>query len=176
MRKFIYLLAVMTIMLLIAAGCGSKKEEAAEPASTNTDEPKEQVTTKEEEEEAKEKEKEKPADLPSGLEEVSISLKELQGNVDTVPQNAEQLQTTGKKVEEKWDDIEEQVEENYPDDYKNIEDSLYPLIDETKKDKPDAEKMKPLIKETVEKSTLLKKRYHPLLKTLSYKNKACPIT
>ncbi|HEY9578078.1 MAG TPA: hypothetical protein VIR64_10425 [Pseudobacillus sp.] len=158
MRKFSYLFAIMVLMLLIAAGCGSKKEDAAEPASTNTDEPKEQVTTEKEEDAAEQKEEEKPADLSSGLEEVSISLQELQGNVDTVPQNADQLQTTGKKVEEKWDAIEEQVEEKYPDDYKNIEDSLYPLIDETKKDKPDAEKMKPLITDTVEKINAFKEK------------------
>ncbi|OCA80877.1 hypothetical protein [Pseudobacillus wudalianchiensis] len=154
MRKFSYLFIMMIFMLLLAAGCGSKKE--AEPASTNTDEPKQQVTSEGEKEAAEEKEEEKPADLSSGLEEVSIALQELQGNVDTVPQNADQLKTTGKKVEEKWDAIEEQVEEKYPDDYKNIEDSLYPLIDETKKDKPDAEKMTPLIKDTLEKINAFK--------------------
>ncbi|KZN98501.1 hypothetical protein [Pseudobacillus badius] len=148
MKTPIYLLAVMTVMLLTAAGCGSKKDEAAEPASTSTDTAKEPVIT---EEAGEQEEKEKPVDLSGGLEEVSIALEELQSAIDTAPQNAAQLQASGKKAEEKWDAIEEQVEEAHPEDYKNIEESLYPLIDETKKDQPDAEKIKPLLTKTIEK-------------------------
>ncbi|KAB7704732.1 hypothetical protein F9802_16270 [Bacillus aerolatus] len=154
MRKFSYLFAVMVVMLLIVAGCGANEEEASPP---NTEQPEEQVTTEGEEEAAKQEE-EKPADLSSGLDEVSTSLKDLQSNIETVPQDADQLKTAGKDVEEKWDAIEEQIEEQHPEDYKNIEESLYPLIDETKKDEPDVEKMKPLLTDTMKKIDAFKEK------------------
>jgi iron uptake system EfeUOB component EfeO/EfeM len=54
-------------------------------------------------------------------------------------------------IEEKWDKIEKQVEEKYPEDYEDIEKSLYPLIAEAKKDTPDSEKLKTLTEETKNK-------------------------
>ncbi|MFK2826241.1 hypothetical protein QYG89_11250 [Bacillus sp. B190/17] len=143
MRKLSFFLVVMAFMLVVAAGCGSKN---ADQTSTNTEQTKEQVVTKEETDT-----EEPTVDLPTGLDDVSASLKQLQTNVETAPDKVDQLKIAGEDVDDKWDAIEDQIEANYPDDYKNIEDSLYPLIDETEKAQPDAEKMKTLITDTTKK-------------------------
>jgi iron uptake system EfeUOB component EfeO/EfeM len=50
----------------------------------------------------------------------------------------------GKSIAKKWDEFENDVEERYPDQYKKIEDNLYPLIAETGKPKLDLQKIKDL--------------------------------
>ncbi|WP_052947704.1 hypothetical protein [Aneurinibacillus tyrosinisolvens] len=50
----------------------------------------------------------------------------------------------GKKMAEKWDLVEKEVEKRYPDDYKKIEESLYPLIAEAGKQQLDVSKIKAL--------------------------------
>jgi hypothetical protein len=50
----------------------------------------------------------------------------------------------GKKMAEKWDSVEKEVEKRYPDDYKKIEESLYPLIAEAGKQQLDVSKIKAL--------------------------------
>lgn len=85
-------------------------------------------------------------DLPAKIENVQntlVALKAAEGNED--------LQQTGKSLEEQ-----------YPEDYAAIEESLYPLIAEAKKDSPDAAKLAPLIQKSNEKlNVLLEKASEP---------------
>ncbi|KGP91722.1 hypothetical protein N780_19035 [Pontibacillus chungwhensis BH030062] len=80
------------------------------------------------------------------LAEIEMLQKAMQGNGDLITINE-----AGKKIDEAWDLIEEQVEEKNPEDYKNIEESLYPLIGEAQKPSPDLKKIEKLILETTQK-------------------------
>jgi iron uptake system EfeUOB component EfeO/EfeM len=65
-----------------------------------------------------------------------------------------EINSMGAEAERKWDKIEKLVEKKYPQDYKNIEQSLYPLIAEAKKKKPDRQKLGEFSEETREKLIL----------------------
>ncbi|MET1178581.1 hypothetical protein ABG775_11575 [Peribacillus simplex] len=153
MKKFSCFLVVMIFMLLMTAGCSSNvnDEKANEEQTELTEQPEKQTV-----EEATSEDM--PAFLSSGSEEVIISLLELKANIETESENTEQIQTTGKDLEESWDSIEKQVEEQHPVDYKNIEESLYPLIAEIKKDQSDVEKIKQLTNDTTEKMRAFKEK------------------
>lgn len=140
-------------MLLMTAGCSSNvnDEKANEEQTELTEQPEKQTV-----EEATSEDM--PAFLSSGSEEVIISLLELKANIETESENTEQIQTTGKDLEESWDSIEKQVEEQHPVEYKNIEESLYPLIAEIKKDQSDVEKIKQLTNDTTEKMRAFKEK------------------
>ncbi|OMP68387.1 hypothetical protein [Domibacillus epiphyticus] len=143
MKKFQIVLASFLLMMLLAAGCGQDESEQS-VKNNETD------TTNEE-----------WKDMASELDNVTGTLTELKANIED-PENIEQIHATGKSLEEHWDTIEGQVEEQYPDDYTTIEESLYPLINETKKEQPDAEKISSLIDETNAKLTeFLKKAETP---------------
>ncbi|MFF2857324.1 hypothetical protein [Peribacillus sp. NPDC058002] len=152
MKKFSCFLVVMIFMLLMAAGCSSNvndekaNEEQTELTEAGADREQPEKQTVEEA-----TSEDMPAFLSSGSEEVIISLLELKANIETESENTEQIQTTGKDLEESWDSIEKQVEEQHPVDYKNIEESLYPLINEIKKDQSDVVKIKQLTNDTTEK-------------------------
>ncbi|MBN8203327.1 hypothetical protein [Bacillus sp. NTK034] len=90
-------------------------------------------------------------ELLNGSDEVMAVLDELQANLKNKAENLELIQKTGKDLEENWDEIEKKVEENFPEDYESIEESLYPLISESQKDQADSAKMKELVNETKEK-------------------------
>lgn len=134
MKKLSYVLTPIALTGLLAAGCGT--DESEQPVRDNQ--------TDAIEEHAR--------DMPEKLDNVVGTLKELKANVET-PDSAEEIQETAKVLEEHWDLVEKEVEEQYPDDYENIEESLYPLIAEAKKEEPDVEKMKTLIDETNGKLT-----------------------
>ncbi|OLN21768.1 hypothetical protein BTO30_12985 [Domibacillus antri] len=134
MKKFYYMTAAMTLTVLMAAGCGV--DESEQPVRDNQTDPTE----------------EEWRDMPNALDNVLGTLQELKANAET-PDEGEKIQSTGKQLEEHWDVIESQIEEQYPDDYENIEKSLYPLINETKKAQPDREKIKSLIDDTTAKLT-----------------------
>ncbi|WP_141995096.1 hypothetical protein [Bacillus sp. B4EP4a] len=161
MKKFSCFLVVMIFMLLMTAGCSSNvNDEKANEEQTeitedgaDSEQPEKQTV-----EEATATSEDMPDFLSSGSEEVIISLLELKANIETESENTEQIQTTGKDLEESWDSIEKQVEEQHPVDYKNIEESLYPLIDEIKKDQSDVEKIKQLTNDTTEKMKAFKEK------------------
>ncbi|MGW8428559.1 hypothetical protein ACWGJQ_24405 [Peribacillus simplex] len=159
MKKFSCFLVVMIFMLLMTAGCSSNvndekaNEEQTELTKAGADREQPEKQTVEEA-----TSEDMPAILSSGSEEVIISLLELKANIETESENTEQIQTTGKDLEESWDSIEKQVEEQHPVDYKNIEESLYPLINEIKKDQSDVEKIKQLTNDTTEKMKAFKEK------------------
>ncbi|GGM37423.1 hypothetical protein GCM10011351_24550 [Paraliobacillus quinghaiensis] len=82
-----------------------------------------------------------------GVDTVLKSVGALQFTVNNSPEAIEKLNKLGEKLDDDWDIIEEKVEKQFPKDYKNIEDSLYPLIDQAQSDKPNIEEIKQLIKD-----------------------------
>jgi iron uptake system EfeUOB component EfeO/EfeM len=161
MKKILSFLAVLTIVLLVA-GCNSigDNEENAEnqPKSSN-------LQTEGNQQQNQNEEETKPADeqmianeLSNGSDQVIAVLDDLKANLEREAENSDLIQTTGKELEESWDEIEARVEEEYPGDYENIEKSLYPLIGEAQKDQGDSTKMKELIPETKEKLESFKKK------------------
>ncbi len=96
--------------------------------------------------------------LTEGVDIVVAAIEEMKGAVKLDPKNTGKLNQLGKKLDEKWDLIEERVEEKYPKDYKNIEDSLYPLIAEAKKKSPSANTLNKLIPETTDKLIQFKEK------------------
>ncbi|MFD0049061.1 hypothetical protein ACFVHQ_07010 [Actinomycetes bacterium NPDC127524] len=91
-------------------------------------------------------------DLKSGSMEV-LSLIESMVKKMKLSSDA-QINSMGAETERKWDKIEKLVEKKYPQDYKNIEQSLYPLIAEAKKKKPDRQKLVEFSEETKQKLIL----------------------
>jgi iron uptake system EfeUOB component EfeO/EfeM len=94
---------------------------------------------------------EKQDQLSAGLEETANSVEELSMSLKNASGDTQKLNEQGKMIEEKWDEIEKQIEENHPEDYENIEQILYPLIAEAKKDNPDIENLKSLSEDTKNK-------------------------
>ncbi|KGX89938.1 hypothetical protein [Pontibacillus marinus] len=96
--------------------------------------------------------------LTEGVDIVAATIEEMKGAIKLDPKNTEKLNQLGKKLDENWDLIEERVEETYPKDYKNIEDSLYPLIAESKKKSPNVSTLNKLIPETTDKLIQFKEK------------------
>ncbi|OAT82591.1 hypothetical protein A6P54_08585 [Bacillus sp. MKU004] len=143
--KIIKLFSSLLIVGLLLGGCGG---------NDNAEEVKEIAPDKEEATPGTGDEKtndDNTKNLTAGVEDTKGSLEELSMTLTNTPEEAKKLNEQGSKVEEKWDQIEKQVEDNYPDDYENIEKSLYPLIEEAKKDTPDAENLKNLTEDTMNK-------------------------
>ncbi|XXM71067.1 hypothetical protein ACQ0QQ_15305 [Lysinibacillus sphaericus] len=143
--KFITPFSSLLIAGLLLGGCGGN-DNAEEVKEVTPDE--EEATTGAGDEKMND---ENTMNLTAGVEDTASSLEELSMTLTDTPDDAKKLNEHGSKVEEKWDQIEKQVEENYPDDYENIEKSLYPLIEEAKKDTPDAENLKNLTEDTMDK-------------------------
>lgn len=96
--------------------------------------------------------------LTEGVDIVVATIEEMKGAIKLDPKNTGKLNQLGKKLDENWDLIEERVEETYPKDYKNIEDSLYPLIAESKKKAPSVSTLNKLITETTDKLIQFKEK------------------
>ncbi|WP_066174532.1 hypothetical protein [Bacillus marinisedimentorum] len=161
MKKYPLLIALLLALGVAVAGCNTAEEEKGgteDQAANETAEEKEAETEeKTEEEPAEEKQAEQPSgngenvesgNLEDGVQNVRASVEELGAAVTTSP---ERIKEQGETVEKEWDAIEKQVEEKYPDEYAKIEEGLYPLIDETKKDSPDSKKITTLVEETSKK-------------------------
>ncbi|MBN8209053.1 hypothetical protein JI666_09885 [Bacillus sp. NTK071] len=100
----------------------------------------------------------KSVNLDEGINTVLTNLEELKSTLENASDDFGKINDLGMSIDSSWDEIESQIEENYPDEYKTIEESLYPLIDEAKKDKPDADKMNQLLDETVKKMNEFKEK------------------
>ncbi|ASK61481.1 hypothetical protein CFK37_04480 [Virgibacillus phasianinus] len=96
--------------------------------------------------------------LMNGLNQVLASLNELKSVVMKATENKKKLKGIAEKVGENWDKIEKQVEEKYPDDYENIEKSLYPLLAEAKKEQPNLANIGQLLKDSTKKLEAFKKK------------------
>ncbi|WP_227939604.1 hypothetical protein [Alkalihalobacillus deserti] len=148
MKKIFYL--ILLSLALVIAACNGEEEEQQGQENNNNAEGTVQTEEQTKEENAYTKES-ADGDLSKGIEEVQTSVEDLNGIIEESPDVAEGIQSEGKKLEEKWGAIEDQVEEEYPDDYENIEQSLYPLIYEAQAVEPDTDTIQGLIEDTQEK-------------------------
>lgn len=172
-KKFPILLASCLITGSLLAGCGSNSAEDDNSTHTSNDSANSSIEENTASENAgtssnSEGSNDSSASTDSGSEE-NINL---DVGVDTALTNLDELKSTIENssddvgaineqtmtLEENWDKIEAKVEQDFPDEYKDIEESLYPLIDEGKKDEPDMEKMNELIDETIMKMTEFKEK------------------
>ncbi|WP_085524584.1 hypothetical protein [Tuberibacillus sp. Marseille-P3662] len=143
MRKLSFLMLSLLLIVGVIAGCSSdqRDENSGEVQSQSKEAQPVDNSVNEG----------KKVDLVKGTETVLTIVQELKQTIETSPQAYSQINAKGKKIEENWDRIEKQVEERYPDDYTNIEESLYPLIAEAKKDQPNVDNLQRLVEETIEK-------------------------
>lgn len=120
MKTILYL--VLTIMIFAAVAFNaSGSKQAKEP----TDEPTSVQVAKS-----------VASELTEGLKKVLTSLDKLKTVTGDSTGETDTVQTSAETLGETWDQIEKQVEEKYPEDYERIENSLYPLLAEAKKDTP----------------------------------------
>lgn len=98
------------------------------------------------------------ASLDKGIDKVLTSLEALNSTAESSADDIEKVNRDGKDLSESWEPIEKKVEEQDAEAYENIEESLYPLIDEAQKDKPDIEKVKELTEETKNKLTAFQEK------------------
>ncbi|GAA0447964.1 hypothetical protein GCM10008983_27570 [Lentibacillus halophilus] len=96
--------------------------------------------------------------LEKGVDDVLTSLEALSSTAEASANDVEKVNSKGKNLSESWEPIEKKVEKRDAEAYENIEESLYPLIDEAQKDKPDIGKIKKLTEETTNKLTEFQKK------------------
>jgi len=85
-------------------------------------------------------------EISKGLDTVLSSLQNLEKTIQDNPKNMQKIAKLGKAVEEKWDNIERQVEKLDKETYIYIEEALYPLFAEVKKDQPNIHSITKLTK------------------------------
>ncbi|WP_050183077.1 hypothetical protein [Domibacillus robiginosus] len=143
MKKIYGTAASFFLAGMLTAGCGT--DESEQPVlDTETDTIEENAR-----------------DLPSKIQNVQSMLDRVNTHIKS-SESGEELQEAGESLKEHWDLAEKEVEEQYPKDYAAIEKSLYPLIDEAKKDSPDLQKMTPWVKDANDQLTaLLEKASNP---------------
>ncbi|MEK3853888.1 hypothetical protein [Cytobacillus sp. FSL H8-0458] len=143
MKKLLSFLSIL-VFVMMAAACSTNGENEQQQNSNNK--------------EANNTDGQIADELLHGSDEVVAVLDELQANLENKAENSELIQKTGKDLEENWDEMEKKVEENFPEDYESIEESLYPLISESQKDQADSVKMQELVTETKEKLESFKEK------------------
>ncbi|MFB4168408.1 hypothetical protein [Virgibacillus sp. JSM 102003] len=95
-------------------------------------------------------------DILRGTNEVITTTKELKKITESEEYKTREINKLGEEIENKWDRIEKKVEREYPEDYTNIEKSLYPLITMAKKETPNKKQLQGLSNQTLEKLTNFK--------------------
>ncbi|MGI8315886.1 hypothetical protein [Halobacillus mangrovi] len=160
MKKY-YLFSIILALGLILGACGSSESQDNSDSTEQTSEQDSEATSGNADssegssEENTSSNEGQDTELASGIDTVIASVEDLDSSLeDSADVNA--LNEKGKTLEEDWDSIEKKVEEQFPDQYEKIEKSLYPLIDEAKKDEPDMEKMKELVQPTLDSLNELK--------------------
>lgn len=143
MKKISYTFASFLLTGMLAAGCGTDENE--QPILDNETDTIDENTR----------------DFPNKVQNVQNVLTELANHVNS-SEGPEKIQEAGGHVENHWNLVKAEVEEQYPEDYAAITESITPLIDETKKNSPDTEKLTSLLDETNEKlKALLEQALEP---------------
>ncbi len=155
--KKILLLASLFVIVAFAGACTPQAErKGSDTIDSGSPEMPEQVTDEESAEVASSLgEGENSPNWAQGIEPVIANVKELKAAASESPEKVKEL---GEKLHDDWEVIEEEVEERYPEDYKSIEDSLYPLIGEANKDQPDMNKITGLSDEVIAKLEAFKQK------------------
>lgn len=164
-KKFPILLASCLLSGSLLAGCGSNGTEDNNSTHTSNNSSMEENTASENEgtnegmnDSSTDSGSEETIDLDVGVDTALTNLDELKATLENSSDDIGAINEQTMTLEENWDKMEAQVEQEFPDEYKDIEESLYPLIDEGKKDEPDTGKMNELIDETVMKMTEFKEK------------------
>ena len=98
------------------------------------------------------KENMKEIKLEEGLQTVIDTVEKLKIAMNKTTPDIKEVNRLGKSLNDNWDSIEKKVEEKYPEDYENIEESLYPLISNTiRQDEMDVKEIKKLTDDTLSK-------------------------
>ncbi|WP_052158767.1 hypothetical protein [Halobacillus sp. BBL2006] len=163
MKKY-YMLSMILALGLLLGACGTSEDnqESSDSGEQTSEQQDSEATSGEVDDsedssgENSETSEGKDMELSSGIDTVMASVKELQTSLENSA-DVSTVNEQGKKLEEDWDSIEKKVEEQFPDLYEKIEESLYPLINEAKKDEPDMEKMKEWVQPTLDSLNELKK-------------------
>lgn len=153
MKQF-YLIGLLGFSVLLS-GCSSDQgnQNANESINQSKEHPAEEVSVYQDE-----KDNTSKTDLATGTSTVLATVEKLKNTIENSPDDINKINELGKDLSENWDLIEKKVEKRYPKDYKDIEESLYPLIAFAQNDSPDIEKMKQLIKEVNDKLTSFKQK------------------
>ncbi|ARI76341.1 hypothetical protein [Halobacillus mangrovi] len=160
MKKY-YLFSIILAVGLLLGACGSSESQDNSDSTEQTNEQDSEATSGNADssegssEETSSSDEGQETELASGIDTVIASVEDLNSSLEDSA-DVTTLNEKGKTLEEDWDSIEKKVEEQFPDQYEKIEKSLYPLIDEAKKDEPDVEKMKELVKPTLDSLNELK--------------------
>ncbi|MCA0173912.1 hypothetical protein [Bacillus sp. RAR_GA_16] len=164
-KKFPILLASCLLSGSLLAGCGSNGTEDNNSTHTSNNSSMEENTASENEgtnegmnDSSTDSGSEETIDLDVGVDTALTNLDELKATLENSSDDIGAINEQTMTLEENWDKMEAQVEQEFPDEYKDIEESLYPLIDEGKKDEPDTGKMNELLDETVMKMTEFKEK------------------
>jgi iron uptake system EfeUOB component EfeO/EfeM len=144
--KNIKLFSSLLIAGLLLGGCGGN-DNAEEVKEVTPDEESQPATSDGKPGEDSSNQK----IIIKGVGDTISSVEELSKMLSNNPDDAKKLNEQGSKIEEKWDKIEKTIENNFPEDYENIEKSLYPLIAEAKKDTPDPDNLNKLTEDTSKK-------------------------
>lgn len=145
MKSILYLLLTIAIFTAVAFNTNKDEQQANEQTNKTTDVPTSVQTTKP-----------MSSDLTKGLDKVLTSLETLKTKTEETNVEIEKVNSGAEKLGENWDQIEKQVEGKYPEDYENIEKSLYPLLAEAKKDNPNLVLVTQLLDETATKIQVFK--------------------
>ncbi|SET59205.1 hypothetical protein SAMN05421676_1064 [Salinibacillus kushneri] len=145
MNKWLYILGTILFVAAILVGFTNNKEMPSETGDNQVETEDTEAVGVSNEEEGSE------TDLATHLDTVLTSVNELEQVFEDTPDNITKINEKGQALEANWDVIEKQVEELDPDQYADIERSLYPLIAEAQKDNPDVDNMKTLSEEVRKK-------------------------
>ncbi|WP_226659079.1 hypothetical protein [Pseudalkalibacillus hwajinpoensis] len=164
-KKFPILLASCLLSGSLLAGCESNGSEDNNSTQTSNNSSMEENSGSENggtnegmNDSSSDSGSEETIDLDVGVDTALTNLDELKATLENSSDDIGAINEQTMTLEENWDKMEAQVEQEFPDEYKDIEESLYPLIDEGKKDEPDTGKMNELIDETVLKMTEFKEK------------------
>ncbi|WP_404451022.1 hypothetical protein LG329_11820 [Virgibacillus necropolis] len=143
MKNIFYLVLTIVLVATVALNTGDAGQENTNQSESTNKRDSVQVTSMN-------------STLTKGLDKVLVSLGELEKVVGDT-ENTEKRIAATKKLGEDWDQIEKQVEEKYPEDYENIEKSLYPLLAEAKKEYPNTANVRQLLEATTVKVEAFKR-------------------
>lgn len=148
MKKFLLFFGIVLISGVVLVGYSNVEQQSAVKDMTNGTQFEKASTvqngTKEE--------------ILRGTNEVITTIKELKNLTETEADNISEINKLGQEIAKKWDRIEKKVEKAYPQDYKDIEKSLYPLIAMAKSKTPNKENLQVLSIETLDKLAAFKEK------------------
>ncbi|MGP4079464.1 hypothetical protein ACTWQL_06065 [Pseudalkalibacillus sp. R45] len=142
--KRLHLFSFILVLGLFLGACGSEENQE------NNNDAEQSQNESGDKEEKKSEDREPDKKLSSEVENFIGTVESMETTLDQSSDDIKKINENGKTIEEEWDLIEKTVEENHPDHYEKVEKSLYPLINESQKDKPDVEKVKELTKSTID--------------------------